>query len=74
MVNKLSVKVSAPRMIPFVLSAISVNLYNDRTGSFVDRMGRYFSSLLIRSWLFNLPEARELNIEQCELDPLPLII
>ncbi len=45
-VSKLSVKVSAPRMIRFVLSAISVNLYNDQTRCFVDRMGKYFSSLL----------------------------
>jgi len=40
------VKVSAPRMIRFVLSVISVNLYNDQTRCFVDRMGKYFSSLL----------------------------
>ena len=46
-VNKLSVKVSAPRMIRFVLSVISVNLYNDQTRCFVDRMGKYFSSLLV---------------------------
>ena len=45
-VNKLSVKVSAPRMISFVFSAISVNLYNASARHFVDRMGEYFSSLL----------------------------
>ncbi len=33
-------------MIRFVLSVISVNLYNDQTRCFVDRMGKYFSSLL----------------------------
>jgi hypothetical protein len=34
-------------MIRFVLSVISVNLYNDQTRCFVDRMGKYFSSLLM---------------------------
>jgi len=33
-------------MIRFVLSVISVNLYNDQTRCFVDKMGKYFSSLL----------------------------
>lgn len=33
-------------MIRFVLSVISVNLYNDQTRCFVNRMGKYFSSLL----------------------------
>ena len=33
-------------MIRFVLSVISVNLYNDQTRCFVDRMGKYFSSLV----------------------------
>jgi hypothetical protein len=36
-------------MISFVPSAISVNLYNDRTYRFVDTMGRYFSRLLAQS-------------------------
>ena len=36
-------------MIRFVLSVISVNLYNDQTRCFVDRMGKYFSSLLAAS-------------------------
>jgi len=34
-------------MIRFVLSVISVNLYNDQTRCFVDRMRKYFSSLLM---------------------------
>jgi len=40
-------------MIRFVLSVISVNLYNDQTRCFVDRMGKYFSSLLV-SWLLGV--------------------
>jgi len=36
-------------MIRFVLSVISVNLYNDQTRCFVDKMGKYFSSLLGQS-------------------------
>lgn len=46
-------------MIRFVLSVISVNLYNDQTRCFVDRMRKYFSSLLgcrnYQGYLFSQP-------------------
>ena len=42
-------------MIRFVLSVISVNLYNDQTRCFVDRMGKYFSSLLSHTIKPRLP-------------------
>ncbi|HQO30044.1 MAG TPA: hypothetical protein PKY22_11055, partial [Accumulibacter sp.] len=53
-------------MIRFVLSVISVNLYNDQTRCFVDRMGKYFSSLLGEAAREEIPPIQRLVITQSE--------